>query len=120
LRDLALSRPATQNAPVVHARRRRVRVVLLVAVVLLAVAVVVARVVRPSLSHDSPIVIGSAGPAGGVPSFQHVYVLVLENKSLHSIIGNPQAPYLNGLARRYARAAATPAATAHPATLLAD
>jgi Phosphoesterase family. len=88
-------------------------VVLLAAVVLLAVAVVVARVVRPPSLHSSPVMIGSAGPAGRIPTFQHVYVLVLENKSLASIIGNPQAPYLNGLATRYALAT-NYAAVAHP------
>jgi hypothetical protein len=33
-----------------------------------------------------------------------VAVLVLENRSYSEVIGNPQAPYLNGLARRYALA----------------
>jgi len=33
-----------------------------------------------------------------------VAVLVLENRSYDEVIGNPQAPYLNGLARRYALA----------------
>lgn len=87
--------------------------VLLAAVVLLAVAVVVARIVRPPAVHTSPIVLGSGVPAGRVPIFRHAYVLVLENKSLHSIIGNSQAPYLNGLAKRYALAT-NYAALAHP------
>jgi phosphatidylinositol-3-phosphatase len=33
-----------------------------------------------------------------------VAVLVLENRSYDEVIGNPEAPYLNGLARRYALA----------------
>jgi acid phosphatase len=33
-----------------------------------------------------------------------VAVLVLENRSYDQVIGNPEAPYLNGLARRYALA----------------
>ena len=42
-----------------------------------------------------------------VPSFDHIYVIVLENHSYASIVGNPKAPYLNkliernGLAKRY-------------------
>ena len=33
-----------------------------------------------------------------------IAVLVLENRSYDEVIGNPEAPYLNGLARRYALA----------------
>ncbi len=42
-----------------------------------------------------------------VPAFDHIYVIVLENHSYASIVGNPNAPYLNrlidrhGLAKRY-------------------
>ncbi|HEY3523499.1 MAG TPA: alkaline phosphatase family protein [Candidatus Limnocylindrales bacterium] len=45
--------------------------------------------------------------ADSVPSFDHVYVIVLENHSFKSIVGNRHAPYLNrlisqnGLATRY-------------------
>jgi hypothetical protein len=45
----------------------------------------------------------SCGPADycmsstGVPLFGHVYLIVMENHSLASILGNSDAPYLNGL-----------------------
>ena len=32
------------------------------------------------------------------PDFDHVVILVLENKGYDQVIGNPDAPYLNGLA----------------------
>ena len=44
-------------------------------------------------------------PASAVPAARsHVAVLVLENKEYGQVIGNPAAPYLNSLARRYALA----------------
>lgn len=35
------------------------------------------------------------------PRFDHMYVLMLENHSFSSVIGDPNAPYLNELARTY-------------------
>ena len=43
-------------------------------------------------------------PASTLPPPQRVAVLVLENRSFEQVIGNPQAPFLNRLARRYALA----------------
>ena len=43
-------------------------------------------------------------PAGAVPAFSHVVVIVMENKDCGDVIGNDQAPFLNALARRYALA----------------
>jgi hypothetical protein len=41
-------------------------------------------------------------PAGGaVPSFSHVFVIVMENHEYNSVIGNPAAPYTNGLIASY-------------------
>ena len=102
-----------QNAPMLNTTRRGVRLVLLAAILVLILAVVAARVVRPSTLNSLPVAVGSAGPAAGLPTFRHAYVLVLENKSLDSIIGNPQAPYLNGLANRYGLAT-NYGAVAHP------
>src|SRR5467141_2447110 len=34
----------------------------------------------------------------------HVVVIVMENKEYGDVIGQPSAPYINGLARRYALA----------------
>ena len=51
------------------------------------------------------VVAGAARPAS--PPFarpSRIAVLVLENRSYDEVVGNPAAPYLNGLARRYALA----------------
>lgn len=40
----------------------------------------------------------------GRPMLHRVAVLVLENRSYRQVIGNPHAPFLNGLAHRYALA----------------
>jgi phosphatidylinositol-3-phosphatase len=45
-----------------------------------------------------------ADPTGRFPEPARVAVLVLENRSYDEVIGNPEAPYLNALARRYALA----------------
>jgi hypothetical protein len=55
----------------------------------------------------------SAPPAGSIPEFAHVFVVVMENKEAGAIIGSPQAPYINGLARRYGLATDY-RAVAHP------
>jgi phosphatidylinositol-3-phosphatase len=39
--------------------------------------------------------------AGGVPAFDHVYLIVMENREYGSIVGNADAPYLNSLVARY-------------------
>jgi hypothetical protein len=44
------------------------------------------------------------GPSSPVPHPQRVAVLVLENRSYEQVIGNPNAPFINRLARRYALA----------------
>jgi hypothetical protein len=44
----------------------------------------------------------SAEAAGGIPEFDHIFVIVLENHAYSEIIGNTsQAPYLNQLAGLY-------------------
>ena len=50
---------------------------------------------------------GTAPPllAGGtVASFSHVFVIVMENHEYNTVIGNPAAPYTNGLVAGYALA----------------
>jgi phosphatidylinositol-3-phosphatase len=39
--------------------------------------------------------------AGAVPPFSHVFVVVMENHEYNSVIGNPAAPYTNGLVASY-------------------
>lgn len=63
---------------------------------LLALAVLVAVV--------AALAAGGPGRAATVPRPQRVAVLVLENRSYEQVIGNPAAPFLNRLARRYALA----------------
>src|SRR5690242_13057226 len=36
-----------------------------------------------------------------VPSFSHVFVIVMENHEFGDIVGSPSAPYLNQLAQQY-------------------
>src|SRR5438046_4949969 len=43
-------------------------------------------------------------PAPAVPSFSHVFVIVMENHEYGSIIGSSAAPYINSLASTYALA----------------
>jgi phosphatidylinositol-3-phosphatase len=61
-----------------------------------ASAVLLAAVVAVALG-------GSAGGARrAVPEFDHVLVIVLENKTQSQVLGNTEAPAFNRLARRYA------------------
>jgi acid phosphatase len=36
-----------------------------------------------------------------VPAFQHIFIVIMENHGYDEIIGNAEAPYINGLADRY-------------------
>jgi hypothetical protein len=45
----------------------------------------------------------AAGAAPRVPQFEHVIVLVFENKESGSVIGRADAPTFNAYARSYAR-----------------
>jgi phospholipase C len=40
-------------------------------------------------------------PAGKVPDFDHIILIVLENESYGSVIGSSKAPHLNALANQY-------------------
>jgi acid phosphatase len=40
-------------------------------------------------------------PVGALPAFSHVFLIVMENREYGSVIGNPAAPYVNGLAKSY-------------------
>ena len=52
--------------------------------------------------------------ASGVPAFDHIFIVIMENTSAGSIVGNTtQAPYINSLARQYAYSANYSAIT-HP------
>ena len=59
------------------------------------------------------LVIGAAPAQARVPRLHHAWVFVMENHSLHQILGNPKAPFLNRVAHRY-RVATHFYAPAHP------
>src|SRR5438128_6640677 len=46
--------------------------------------------------HDS-----TAPPGGGVPSFNHVFIVTEENNDYSAVIGSSSMPYLNSLAQQY-------------------
>ncbi len=47
-------------------------------------------------AHERPV-----EGAGGIPAYQHIFVVVMENHNYQQIIGNPHAPRINSLAQRY-------------------
>ena len=61
----------------------------------------------------TPIATGPTTTPSSTPLIQHVVVVVEENHSYEAVIGNPDMPYLNSLATRYALATAYYANT-HP------
>src|SRR5690242_1155350 len=56
----------------------------------------------PSSSSNS--VTGGGGGSRTIPVVSHVFILVEENHSYSSVIGNSAMPYTNGLANQYALA----------------
>jgi hypothetical protein len=84
---------------------------------LLAVIAVTAIVLAGCAGSDPgrPLAVASSPSAlsAARDSSSHVVVIVMENKELRSVIGNPSARYINSLARRYASATAY-YAVAHP------
>ena len=47
------------------------------------------------------IIVPVSGFAQTLPTFEHVFVVLEENHSYSSVIGNPSMPYLNSLANTY-------------------
>jgi phospholipase C len=41
------------------------------------------------------------GGSGSLPNFQHVFVIMMENTGFDSLIGNPNAPFINSAAATY-------------------
>jgi acid phosphatase len=69
---------------------------------------------RTVLALQAILVLPAAARAQAtVPSFSHVYIIVMENHEFSDIIGNPNAPYINQLAQQYALGTAYTAIT-HP------
>ncbi len=67
---------------------------LLVALLMLAPAIALAQSSRAQGDHS-----------GGVPVFDHVFIIMMENHSTPDIIGDPNAPFINSLAQTYGFAA---------------
>jgi hypothetical protein len=80
-------------------RRPRPSVALRFAVLVL---VLLAAAPIAAVARTSP---SAAGPA--IPSFSHIFVIVLENQEYGDVIGNPKLPYLNKLASTYGLATAS-------------
>jgi phosphatidylinositol-3-phosphatase len=89
-----------------------------------AAAVLVATLAGCGSSANPPAVQGPStaptvqGPSTALapvrdPAPAHVAVIVMENKEFDEVIGSPSAPFINGLARRYALARGM-YATTHP------
>lgn len=49
----------------------------------------------------TPGVSSASTPNSGIPRYQHIVEIMMENTSYGTIIGNPQAPNLNALANQY-------------------
>jgi acid phosphatase len=112
-----------------RARDWRLRFALIGLAVVVAVAVVVVggSALRPSSTSNpglapSPTQVGAAGspspsaivePSGPTRRAAHVWLIMLENKEYTSLLGNPEAPYFNGLVARYG-IATNYYATGHP------
>ncbi|MGI8613650.1 MAG: alkaline phosphatase family protein [Nocardioidaceae bacterium] len=72
------------------------------AVLAAAVSAVTAPVDASSAAHES--VQQSGGHRQPAPRLDHIFVIMLENHSKSSVIGDPNAPYLTHLARTHAMA----------------
>lgn len=68
--------------------------------------------VRPTGGSAPSTPSGSPAP-NPIPPFGHIFLIVMENKAYDSVIGNGAAPFINGLAARYALATAYTGVT-HP------
>ena len=62
-----------------------------------ASAIASASVAASPVASASPAAIG----ASGVPRFDHIYLIMMENHAAGTVIGNTQAPYLNTLVKAY-------------------
>jgi phosphatidylinositol-3-phosphatase len=94
-------------------------------IVLTAILIVLAVACAPvapsiAIPAAAPSITPTAGPTptttvapGGVPSFSHIYLLMMENKEDTAIVGNSSAPYINQLISQYGLAT-NYTAVAHP------
>lgn len=76
-------------------RRTRSQIALIAAMI--ALTACGSSLALPVQHHPSPVARAAGPPA-------HIAVVLMENEEYGGIIGSPSAPYINGLARRYALA----------------
>src|SRR4051794_40227341 len=83
---------------------RRVHRLLLLLPGILVAAWLIAPALAPRLQTAALAAEPADAPAvaGSLPSFSHIFVVVLENKEINRVLGSRQAPYLNQLAASYA------------------
>ena len=72
----------------------------------------------PSVEQTPAATVRSPAPSAGgspsvIPAFDHIYVVVMENREFDAIVGSRAAPYINGLIARYGLATNYHAVT-HP------
>ena len=85
-------------------RDRRTTILLGVALmvgVAFAAALIGMRLLPRSSAERTALVTAPADSLQPVPTFGHVFVIVLENRSASSVLGGADAPYLDGLANRF-------------------
>jgi hypothetical protein len=85
-------------------RRPARRALMRAAICIFALAIGLTAVVGFSGEASQPPSVAAVAPPRHFPHPRRVAVIVLENRSYEQVIGNRSAPYLNGLARRYALA----------------
>src|SRR5712692_3617827 len=66
----------------------------------IGIAVVVALGLMIPLSASAHVATRD-GNNSGIDNFQHVFVIMMENTSYTSLIGNPNAPFINSTATNY-------------------
>jgi hypothetical protein len=100
-----MAAPRDRPHPAAAGPSRRVVVALIVALaaIVLAVGYQLRQPVRGATIPDDGDAARNEKPdlTSPIPSFDHVYVIVLENHGLASIVGDPAAPYLNSLIAKY-------------------
>jgi phosphatidylinositol-3-phosphatase len=88
--------------PQPRARRLTVFAVGLVVIAIVAVGAYLGfRLTEQPTQRATTLAPATANSSQPVPAFSHVFTIVLENKSASSVLGSPDAPYLNELAGRY-------------------
>src|SRR5437870_2456812 len=75
--------------------RRYVRLVASIGIPIVLFLALVSPVAAQGLSARA------ANGSSGVPSFQHIFVIMMENTGYNSLIGNSNAPWINKAATTY-------------------